>query len=139
MRLGNFAMQPMYAIQKHLANSEQSFTKANLTPRSCGALTRVRTHSRQLGANQLRICEGYGQPTFTATAFITKISKQHTGREPGKRNQEHRASRALLGMQTRATRAVCRGPAVLTRRRNQEGHYGTQTHRCTNIGPHHPS
>ena len=46
----------------------QSFTKADFTPRSCGALTRARTQSWQLRASQLRICEGYDQPTFTATA-----------------------------------------------------------------------
>ena len=54
--------------------------------------------------------------------LFTKVHKQHTSREPGRPNQEHRANRALLGMQTRAPRAICRGPAILTWRRNHEGH-----------------
>ena len=45
----------------------QSFTRADFTTRSCRALTRARTHSRQQGASQLRICEGYDQPTLRPT------------------------------------------------------------------------
>ena len=47
------------------------------------------------------------------------FNKQLEKGEPGRRNQEYHASRALLGMQPRATGASCSGPAILTRHRNQ--------------------
>ena len=65
----------------------------------------------QLGASQLRICEGYGQSTFTATALNTKISKQHTGREPGRRNQEHTPQQGTIGHATKSHQGRLQRPS----------------------------
>ena len=101
----------VYAAAEGKHRRWQSFTRANFTTRSCRALTRARTHSRQQGASQLRICEGYDPPTFTAIALNTKMSKQHAGREPSKRNQEHTPRQGTIGHATKSHQSKLQRPS----------------------------
>ena len=70
-------------------------------------------------AQPTRICEGYNQPIKATCTSNTKILISSWEGRTRQRNQECNASRALWGMQPRATRAHCRGQAILTPHKNQ--------------------
>ena len=98
----------------HLPYPAQSFTKANSTPQEPWSLHQCQDHSRRRLFSQHRSTRNmtnqyYGHHCHQDTYYAINGL--------GTRQKEPRVpvSRALLGMQTRATRAACRGPAILPR------------------------
>ena len=87
-----------------------------------------------------RIYEGYDQPTLRPLHFITKISEQHAGKDPSRRNQEGTLQgNALLGLKPKSHKGMATTPGIPANPRTMKANYGTQTHRCTSNKLHNLS